>query len=355
MGISGYSGSGKTTLIEKALPELKRQGLSVGVLKHTHHMLALDTEGKDTDRFFRAGADFVAGRDDLQLFCRVSQPGGDLQDALSRFPHGLDLILVEGYKGTDISKVWLETNAPPREAGEKRKPEDTGDQGPAENHIVLYRDDPEYLGHFLQYIRAELVRFHSARQVMAGLLIGGKSSRMGSPKTMLGIGGGTLAERMAGILSSVASRTVLLGAAEIAETLREADRLPDVTETVGPLAGMLSAFRWAPLSSWIISSVDMPLMHEGAWQWLLGHRRPGVWAVMPQLQGSEIVEAAGACYEPEIFDFIGSLAQKGGSRLQMIAAHPKVIKPVIPAHLEEAWKNVNTPEDWEKALAALNV
>src|SRR5450830_1001923 len=102
--VAGFSGSGKTTLIEKALPELKRQGLSVGVLKHTHHNLSIDTEGKDTDRFFRAGADYI------QIFSRSLHVEGDVQAVLSKFPPGLDLIIVEGYKGADLPGVWLVNN-----------------------------------------------------------------------------------------------------------------------------------------------------------------------------------------------------------------------------------------------------
>jgi molybdopterin-guanine dinucleotide biosynthesis protein A len=95
----------------------------------------------------------------------------------------------------------------------------------------------------------------------------------------------------------------------------------------------------------------MPFMNEEAWQWVLSQRKPGVWAVMPRRKGSETVEATGACYEPEIFDYAGSLAQKGILRLQSIADHPKVITPVIPKKLEQAWKNVNTPEEWNEIRA----
>jgi len=70
IGIAGYSGTGKTTLIEKILPELKKQGLNIGIIKHIHHKLAIDVKGKDTDRFSRAGADFVLAHDAQQGFAR---------------------------------------------------------------------------------------------------------------------------------------------------------------------------------------------------------------------------------------------------------------------------------------------
>lgn len=340
IGISGFSGSGKTTLIERALPELKRQGLYVGVLKHTHHnLLSLDTEAKDTDRFFRAGADFVFAHDDTQGFARHPHEGADLLEALSHFPQGLDLIIVEGHKSSSISRLWL-----------ARESSDEGSENVRQDSRTIYRDDPDYLQQFLEYIHEELARHRAERPLMAGLLVGGRSGRMGSPKGLLQIRGRTMMEQAYEILSAVSRRTLLLGAGTIPDGLTAADRLPDIAEVKGPLAGMLSAFRWSPRSAWLISSVDLPFMQDEAWLWVLSQRKPGVWAVMPRREGSETVEATGACYEPEIFGYAESLARKGISRLQSIAGHPKVLTPVIPKNLEQAWRNVNTPEDWDEAV-----
>jgi molybdopterin-guanine dinucleotide biosynthesis protein A len=117
---------------------------------------------------------------------------------------------------------------------------------------------------------------------------------------------------------------------------------------------MLSAFRWAPESSWIISSVDMPLMNKEAWEWLLSQRKPGVWAVLPKIRGSRGLEATGAVYEPMIFKHVESLAARGKASLQEIAKHGKVITPVIPKSLSCAWTNVNTQSEWEKILCCSN-
>ncbi len=340
--VAGFSGSGKTMLIEKALPELKRQGLYVGVLKHTHHNLSIDTVRKDTDRFFWAGADYVSIQDDIQIFSRFLHVEGDVQDALSKFPHGLDLIIVEGYKGADLPGVWLVNNG----EGE--------DRHNAESRLYLYRNNPDYFDTFLEFIASELARHQAERPVVSGLLIGGKSSRMGRPKTMLEINRGTLVEHMLRTLSRTSQKTILLGSAELPATLCTSDRLPDAADGEGPLTGLLSAFRWAPRNTWIISAVDMPFMDEEAWQWLLSQRKPGVWAVVPRKEGSETIEATGACYEPMIFDYVESIARKGVSRLQSVGNHPKVSKPVIPKNLEKAWRNVNTREEWEKATAVLN-
>ncbi|MCL5022926.1 MAG: molybdopterin-guanine dinucleotide biosynthesis protein B [Nitrospirae bacterium] len=341
IGISGYSGTGKTTLIEKILPILKKEGLSVGVMKHIHHNnLDIDKKGKDTDRFYRAGADYIFAHDERQGFARSRCGKEDLSDLADRFPRGLDLILIEGHKGYVVPGIWVEIG--------KIK---TG--GPAEmkGKEVICRDDPRYLDKVLSRIHKEMERSHAQRVINAGLLIGGKSTRMGRPKALLMTRGKTLVERSFDILSEVSSgKVMMLGSGPLPQSLDAVERLPDVTGLKGPLSGLLSAFRWAPGSAWIISSVDMPLMHKEAWEWLLSLRRPGVWAVLPKIKGSKGVETTGAVYEPMIFEYVESLARKEAAKLQEIARHPKVVTPVIPGSLALAWKNVNTGAEWKKAL-----
>lgn len=338
IGIAGYSGSGKTTLIEKILPELKRQGLSSGIIKHIHHNLVIDVKGKDTDRFFRAGADFVFAHDAQQSFMRLRHQEGKLLEAAGKFPSELDLIIVEGHKDLDIPGIWLEK----KPLGRKGEKHEYGKK------MVVFRDDPAYLDKVLSHIREEIESFHAQRSIHAGLLIGGKSLRMGRPKALLKRGGTTLAERSFKILSEVSEKAMLLGSGRLPECLEAAERLPDIQGPHGPLAGMLSAFRWAPQSAWLISSVDMPLMHKDAWEWLLSQRKPGTWAVLPKIRGSKGVETTGALYEPMIFEYVEALARKGTMKLQEIRLHPKVITPVVPKTLAQAWKNVNTVADWKK-------
>ncbi|MBI5640269.1 MAG: molybdopterin-guanine dinucleotide biosynthesis protein B [Nitrospirae bacterium] len=338
ISVSGYSESGKTTLIERALPELRKQGISVGILKHVHHMLSPDREGKDTDRFYRAGADFVSAHDLYQGFARYPMAGKNLGDALEVFPPGLDLIIVEGHKQSELSGVWLEPSR-------QKKFTVRGKKSPV---TVLFRDETGYLEKFLEYIYSELEKSLARRPVMAGLLIGGRSLRMGTSKALLKFRGKTLVKRSFDTLSLIAQKTMFLGSSDLPLSLRGIERLPDVSDVRGPMAGMLSAFRWALDSSWIISAVDMPLMDEKAWNWLLDQRRPGVWAVLPRLSSARTVETTGACYEPMIFGYIESLASEGIVKLQKIADHPKVISPVIPDSLAYAWRNVNTPSEWKK-------
>jgi len=120
-GICGYSGSGKTTLIEKLLPVLKARGLSVNVIKHTHHDIELEPPSKDSARFRAAGAAEVllASPHRFVIVHELrDQPEPSLAEQLARL-NPADLTLLEGFKADPIPKieVWRAQNGRPLLAG----------------------------------------------------------------------------------------------------------------------------------------------------------------------------------------------------------------------------------------------
>lgn len=120
LGITGYSGSGKTTLLEKLLPQLHQLGIKVAVIKHTHHNVELDKQGKDSWRIKQAGASQVIMTCDQRwaLMTETAIPV-DLTYLAQQFdPNLVDLILVEGFKQEPIAKILLH-----RQAQDKPLPE----------------------------------------------------------------------------------------------------------------------------------------------------------------------------------------------------------------------------------------
>lgn len=100
VGVHGPSGSGKTTLIEELIPRLKARGITVGVIKHAHEGLTLDTKGKDSWRLWQAGAEavLVAAPQETMLRTRGS---ASLESLLTRLPEHVDCLFVEGFGGND--------------------------------------------------------------------------------------------------------------------------------------------------------------------------------------------------------------------------------------------------------------
>ena len=107
LAICGLKKSGKTTLIETLLQELIPKGLKIGVIKRQNEPVQTDQPGSDTFRFFQAGAS-VLGFDGVSTFVKQKQPPPfPLDQAVQRLGSDFDLILIEGFKESDVPKVWL--------------------------------------------------------------------------------------------------------------------------------------------------------------------------------------------------------------------------------------------------------
>ena len=120
--IVGWSNSGKTTLIEGVVRELGARGIKAGVIKHSHHALQMDVEGKDTQRYAAAGAwtAAMAASDGTAVLERRTC---GLNDMLSRV-RDVDLILVEGFEQEaclPMIEVWRDRTQPMRSVAQWRR------------------------------------------------------------------------------------------------------------------------------------------------------------------------------------------------------------------------------------------
>ena len=111
LGFAAFSGSGKTTLLEQVIPRLKRSGLRLAIVKHSHHDFDMDKPGKDSDRLRKAGAQQM-----LLASCYrtawIREGDGetepDLFELLQRLDtRTLDLVLVEGFRDQPVPKIEI--------------------------------------------------------------------------------------------------------------------------------------------------------------------------------------------------------------------------------------------------------
>ena len=194
----------------------------------------------------------------------------------------------------------------------------------------------------------EIIRPEKGR-VFGVVLVGGKSRRMSMPKQLLSHGGVPLAVRAVEAMRPHVEQVVLAGSGPVPDKLRDLHRLPDPPGVAGPIAGLLSAMRWAPESAWVVAACDMPRISGEAVRWLLEQRRPGTWAVLPR-SGEDQIEALLAVYEPQsrLLLEVQTAAGRWGPR--HLAENERVVCPTPPAELIGAWTNVNTPEEMRDSL-----
>lgn len=181
-------------------------------------------------------------------------------------------------------------------------------------------------------------------EVWGGILVGGRSRRMGTAKQNLILDGQTFAERIAAALAPHTAGIALLGDGEVAAALTSLPRAPDAVGVAGPLAGLLGAFAWRPRAAWLIAACDLPLVSTDAIAWLLAQRRDDLAAILPRLVGDR-VEPLFALYEPGALPLLVALAASGRGSLQPLAGQLGVATPAPPLALARAWRNVNIVEE----------
>lgn len=133
LGLSAYSGTGKTTLMEKLIAALTARGLRVGAVKHDGHDFEIDRPGKDSWRYTQAGA-VVTAITSAEKTALIRQTGASLEQVLAQIGE-VDIILVEGWKNSGISRIGL-----CRRAVGKDFP------SPAEDYVALVTDREDVTG-----------------------------------------------------------------------------------------------------------------------------------------------------------------------------------------------------------------
>lgn len=106
--VIGFENSGKTTLMEHLISQATSEGLRVGAIKHHGHGGIPVENSKDSARHEEAGACVTAVEGEGILRMSIHQSSWELDDILAIYENlKLDVILVEGYKYANYSKVVL--------------------------------------------------------------------------------------------------------------------------------------------------------------------------------------------------------------------------------------------------------
>ncbi len=111
LAITAYSGTGKTTLLKQLIPLLDIAGVRVGIIKHTHHKVDVDTPGKDSYELRKAGARQTMVASEARWALMTETPDLVMPSltwlAEQMDPAQIDLILVEGFKHERVPKIAL--------------------------------------------------------------------------------------------------------------------------------------------------------------------------------------------------------------------------------------------------------
>ncbi len=193
-----------------------------------------------------------------------------------------------------------------------------------------------------------------AAPVYGLVLAGGRSSRMRTDKAALAYHGQSQLERAVGLLAGLLPRTfVSVRADQAADPLRARfERIVDRHENLGPIAGLLAAQATHPEAAWLALACDLPLLDAATLEHLLHSRAPERPATAYRSSHDGLPEPLCAIYEPASAPLLLAHVAAGRAcpRKFLLSTDARLIDEPNARALD----NINTPEEYARAMAALD-
>lgn len=174
------------------------------------------------------------------------------------------------------------------------------------------------------------------------VLIGGKSTRMGTDKSELNYFGKPQKEYVKELLEKCSLPTFF----SVQKPSEKDNEIHDVFLNLGPFGGICSAFQQDPNAAWLVMATDIPFVNEEIIKLLLENRDSSKVATAIKGKGKEFPEPLITIYEPKAYGKLLQYLAQGYScpRKMLINSDVKIIE------IEDTFiRNINTPEDFETA------
>lgn len=186
-----------------------------------------------------------------------------------------------------------------------------------------------------------LIKEHIA-PVNGLVLIGGKSTRMGTDKSELDYYGKPQKLYVKELLENNNLKTYF----SVRENSEKNDEIHDAFLNLGPFGGICSAFQKNPNSAWLVLATDIPFVNEALIQLLLQKRNPSKIATAIKGKNKEFPEPLITIYEPKAYTKLLQYLAQGYScpRKMLINADIEIIQVD-----DNLIRNINTSEEFNIA------
>jgi molybdopterin-guanine dinucleotide biosynthesis protein A len=178
------------------------------------------------------------------------------------------------------------------------------------------------------------------------VLVGGKSTRMGTDKSELNYFGKPQKKHVKELLENNNLETFY----SVQESSNE-NEISDKFINLGPFGGICSAFQKDPNSAWFVLATDVPFVNEEIIQLLLKHRNPSKVATAIKGKFKEFVEPLITIYEPKAYPILLQYLAQGYScpRKMLINSDVEIVEID-----DDFIRNINTPKEFKAAKEEIN-
>ena len=186
------------------------------------------------------------------------------------------------------------------------------------------------------------------------ILAGGSSSRMHRDKAALRYQGKSQLDRVFELAGRHVSNVfVSVRADQTADPTRtQRPLIVDSVAGTGPIVGIRSALAAYPRAAWLVLACDLPFLSDATLSQLLRERDAASLATAYRSAHDGLPEPLCAVWEPAAAAPLAAYQAAGANcpRKFLIRHAARLIEPLDRRALD----NINTPEEYEQALAALD-
>lgn len=182
------------------------------------------------------------------------------------------------------------------------------------------------------------------------VLIGGKSERMGSDKSLLQYYGIAQRDYLIKLLSTIVNGSVYVSSRKE----QDADFENIITDTfigLGPLGGICSAFMQHPNNAFLVVATDLPFVNKETLELLISKRNPSKIATTFIGKNNPFPEPLITIWEPKAYPVLLNYISLGYSCPRKVLINSDVELITID---EKYIKNINTPAEFKEAKNQLN-
>lgn len=185
------------------------------------------------------------------------------------------------------------------------------------------------------------------------VLAGGESKRMQKDKAELVYHKKSQREHVLSLIHPMCSTAYLSCNSMQAETMRDrTDIIEDVFLKLGPMGGILSAFRSDPNAAWLTVACDLPYLSEDTLQYLIAHRNPSKVATAFLDSKGIFPEPLVTLWEPRAYPVLLEYLSQGYSCPRKVLINSDV--ELLTAPSKKEFYNANLPEEYEKVAKELS-
>jgi molybdopterin-guanine dinucleotide biosynthesis protein A len=180
------------------------------------------------------------------------------------------------------------------------------------------------------------------------LLNGGKSKRMGQPKSEIMIGGKSLLNRQYDLLNGLCSKTYLSIRDDQKDKYHDRPTVVDRFLDMGPYGGILSAFMSNPNVAWLVMAVDLAKVTEEDITHLIESRDPSKNATAFYNEETSFPDPLLTIWEPKSYGQLLHFISLGYSCPRKVLINSDITQ--VKVKNQNSLFNMNNPSDLENVI-----